>query len=55
VVMFVVGLFTHANELPAPVSWLFQPAAIGVLPAIVYPVAAVATTLRRRRATPPHP
>lgn len=49
VVIFVVGLFAHASELPSPLSWLFQPYAIMLLPAIVFPIAAVASALARRR------
>jgi hypothetical protein len=52
VLIVVVGLFTHAAELPAPLSWLFRPEAILVLPAVVFPVAAVASKLARRRAAP---
>jgi hypothetical protein len=51
-VLFVIGLFTHADELPAPLSWLFQPEAIMVLPIVVIPTVTVASRLaRRRRAT----
>jgi hypothetical protein len=49
-VIFVVGLFTHAGDLPSPWSWPFQPAAIMVVPAIVFPAVAVASVLARRRA-----
>jgi len=49
-VIFVVGLFTHAYALPTPLSWLFQPGAIGIVPAVVFVIATVVTTLSRRRA-----
>jgi hypothetical protein len=48
--IFVVGLFAHASELPSPWSWPFQPAAIMVVPAIVFPTVAIASKLARRRA-----
>jgi hypothetical protein len=51
-VLVVVGLFTHAAELPAPLSWLFRPEFILVLPAVVVPVATMYSRLARRRATP---
>jgi hypothetical protein len=50
VVLFAVGLFTHADTLPAPLSWLFHPASILVLPAAVFPLAAVVSKLTRRHA-----
>lgn len=51
-VIFVVGLFTRASELPSPLSWPFQPISIMVLPAIVFPIVAVASMVARQRATP---
>ncbi len=50
VVVFAVGLFTHAYARPAPLSWPFHPASILVLPAVVFPIAAVASRLARNRA-----
>jgi hypothetical protein len=48
-VIFVVGLFAHASELPSPLSWLFQPYAMMVLPAIVFPIVAIASAITRHR------
>jgi hypothetical protein len=50
VMLVLIGLFTGASELPAPLSWPFAPAVIWVLPIVVSVGAIVFSKLARRRA-----
>lgn len=49
ILLTVIGLFSGADRLPRPASFLFSPGLILILPAAVYVITSVAAVIVRRR------